>query len=131
LDTVAPDSFDAVFMNQVIEHIPGAAQLNAIREAYRILKPGGELYVGSPGKHDVREWSKSHISLLTPSELKVMLEDAGFTDCYMGYNRPMDVPQIPKEIVKQLWEAYHPDIFSESATVLAVKPEHAAVPVVS
>jgi SAM-dependent methyltransferase len=38
--------FDLVTLNQVIEHVPD--QLVVLREAVRVLRPGGALYVASP-----------------------------------------------------------------------------------
>lgn len=43
-----PDSFDVIFFNHVIEHIPD--DLGALRAVRRILKPGGLLIVGTPNE---------------------------------------------------------------------------------
>ena len=42
------ESYDAVFSNQVIEHLSKSAQLLMINEAFRILRRGGELLIQSP-----------------------------------------------------------------------------------
>lgn len=39
----APNSFDAVYLNDVIEHIPNT--IRTMEEVYRILKPNGRAYV--------------------------------------------------------------------------------------
>ncbi len=70
-----------------------------------------------PGRND-----KYHISLLTPSEIKELVESIGFVKCNMGYNRHQEIPEIPKEIIDNLWAKYKPDLFSKDATVLAYKP---------
>lgn len=40
------DAFDLVTLNQVVEHVPD--QLAVLREAVRVLRPGGALYVACP-----------------------------------------------------------------------------------
>lgn len=46
-----PDSrFDAVYSMGTIEHFPGTE--GAVRELYRVLKPGGRAIVGVPNRHD-------------------------------------------------------------------------------
>jgi len=125
LTFVEGDSFDAVFCNQVIEHVDDAAQENIVREAYRILKPGGEFLVQSPCRHYERaRRDKYHINLLTPSELRSLLEKHGFVKCNMNYNRPQEIPEIPKAMLELIWRKYHPDLLSQSATVLAGKPDY-------
>ena len=119
------DSFDAVFCNQVIEHVDDAAQENIAREAYRILRPGGEFLVQSPCRHyEVARRDKHHINLLTPSELKALLAKHGFVKCNMGYNRPQQVPEIPRGLLGFIWSKYRPDLLAQTAVVLAEKPEH-------
>ena len=117
------ESFEAVFSNQVIEHLAKAAQLNMVKEAYRLLKPGGQILINSPCRHFERaRLDVYHINLLTPSELKGLVEKVGFIDCNMGYNHPQKIPEIPDEIITALWKKYHPDLLSQTATVLAYKP---------
>jgi ubiquinone/menaquinone biosynthesis C-methylase UbiE len=41
-------SFDAVMFNEVLEHVPSDEQ--ALAEAYRVLRPGGHLFVFSPNR---------------------------------------------------------------------------------
>ena len=114
--------FDAVFSNQVIEHLPKKAQENMVEEAFRLLKPGGQLLIISPCRHwEPARQDVYHISLLTPSELRHLVESKGFVDCNMGYNRCSEIPEIPADILSELWIRYMPDLFSKDATVLAYK----------
>lgn len=41
-------TFDALLFNEVLEHVPSDAE--ALAEAHRVLKPGGQLYVFSPNR---------------------------------------------------------------------------------
>jgi ubiquinone/menaquinone biosynthesis C-methylase UbiE len=71
------DTFDAVFMIEVIEHVDGDAQ--AIREVRRVLKPGGVLIVTTPNgatfpvpaKYHLRHYSPEALASLIGAELKV------------------------------------------------------------
>jgi SAM-dependent methyltransferase len=112
------ESFAAVFSNQVIEHLTADAQRTMIAEAFRVLRPGGQALIISPCRHwpPARE-DKYHIGLLTPSELRGMMEAVGFVDCNMGYNRMQEIPGAEAE-----WKASRPDHLSQDAVVLAWKP---------
>ena len=46
----ADASFDAVYSMGTIEHFPGTE--GAVREIYRVLKPGGRAIIGVPNRHD-------------------------------------------------------------------------------
>jgi ubiquinone/menaquinone biosynthesis C-methylase UbiE len=41
-------NFDAVCLFDVIEHLPKGSELTTLREAHRVLRPGGGLYVSTP-----------------------------------------------------------------------------------
>ena len=49
--TFASESFDGVITMDVIEHIPDYAM--ALREAYRVLRPGGQLVLSAPFNLDI------------------------------------------------------------------------------
>lgn len=120
-----PDaSFAAVFSNQVIEHLHGAAQTRMVSEAFRVLKPGGQVLIISPCRHyEPARLDKYHIGLLTPSELKAMVEEAGFVNVNMGYNRMQSIDPAIDAILKPLYEKNHYDLLSQDACVLAWKPQ--------
>lgn len=42
------ESFDYVFSEHMIEHIPYTGGVNMLREIYRILRPGGKLRISTP-----------------------------------------------------------------------------------
>jgi SAM-dependent methyltransferase len=73
------DKFDLVVSIDTIEHIQNDRQ--AVRELYRVTKPGGVLAVTVPafmvlwGSHDVNQ---GHYKRYRIHEMRAMLEDAGF-----------------------------------------------------
>lgn len=53
LDATAPfpipsDSFDFIFAEHMIEHVPVAGAINMLEECHRILKPGGRIRISTP-----------------------------------------------------------------------------------
>jgi ubiquinone/menaquinone biosynthesis C-methylase UbiE len=50
---IADNSFDVVFCNHVLEHVPD--DLKAMREIYRVLKPGGMAIMQVPMNPDLKE----------------------------------------------------------------------------
>jgi 2-polyprenyl-3-methyl-5-hydroxy-6-metoxy-1,4-benzoquinol methylase len=76
------NSYDAIVMNHVIEHVPNPVAL--MQECYRLLKPGGTLVSVTPNNrslgHSIFKSSwfhldpPRHLLLFTPSALKNMAE---------------------------------------------------------
>ena len=79
------DSFDLVVLNHVLEHVPDP--LLACREAARVLRRGGVLYVGVPnfGSWQSRLFGRNwfpleiprHLSHFRPEALAVLISKAG------------------------------------------------------
>ncbi|MDK2970645.1 MAG: hypothetical protein PWP23_400, partial [Candidatus Sumerlaeota bacterium] len=121
--TMFPDeSFDAVFSFQVIEHLERKAQVMSLRESYRVLRTGGQMQVDSPCRfYKEAQDAPTHIGLLSPKQLRDMAQEAGFSRINMGYNLRQKFDDIPDEIVEEIWKKYQPDIFAQTATILAYK----------
>lgn len=92
-----PDAFfDAITMWDVLEHLHDPT--GSLREIHRILKPGGLLVIRVPnlaswdaavfGRYWAGLDAPRHLYLFTPTTLRRMLQDAGFTvtdeDCGIG-----------------------------------------------
>lgn len=88
LDLPVPDGFvDVVFLNHVIEHVPDDAR--ALREAHRILAPGGLLVLGTPNEGafwwqlayrrapEVRA-ATDHVHFYTADTIGRRMREAGF-----------------------------------------------------
>jgi SAM-dependent methyltransferase len=79
-----PDnSFDAVCLFDVIEHLPRMTEEQALREAHRVLKTGGKLYFSTPHASPVHTpldpvWGLGHRHYRRTT-IRWILQSAGFT----------------------------------------------------
>jgi SAM-dependent methyltransferase len=71
----APSSFDTVLSTQVLEHVACPERL--IREAHRVLKPGGHFVLTAPQTNPLHEEPNDYFRY-TCYGLKALSEDAGF-----------------------------------------------------
>ena len=71
----ADEYFNAVFCNAVIEHVSNPVEV--VRELYRILKPGGYLYLAVPFLQP-EHLCPDDFQRYTSNGLKKLVEDAGF-----------------------------------------------------
>ncbi len=115
-------TFACVYSGQVIEHCPPKTQRMMLYEAFRVLRPGGQLQVCSPCRnHEASRLQPGHDYLLTPSELNALLAEAGFEEI-KPYNRPQNMAGVPKAVQDDLWKRYRPDLLSISASAICRKP---------
>ena len=85
------NTFDYVFMIEVIEHMPPELEPKALAEAKRVLKPGGKLVMTTPNYRSMWPlveyfWSRmnpidymeQHINRKNPTTVRKALAEAGF-----------------------------------------------------
>lgn len=74
----AEETFDAVLAKDIFEHLREPS--NAVREAYRVLRPGGVLVASVVMARASRVWADyTHVRGFTREAARLLLEDAGFT----------------------------------------------------
>jgi SAM-dependent methyltransferase len=118
----ADASFGMIYCGQVIEHLAPDAQREMLREAFRVLRSGGQFQVRSPCRHyEPARLQPGHDHLLTPRELEAMLSEAGFDEVSMDLNYPQEVPELPKEVLADIWSRYRPDLLSQTASAFCIK----------
>ncbi len=100
----ADNSFDAVMMNHVIEHLPNPDSY--LKECLRILKPGGFLTALTPNADSLghklykSSWRgleiPRHLQIFTPRSLSLLANRVGFTKAE-GFSSTQGIIQILDE----------------------------------
>ncbi len=79
------NAFGTVIAHHVLEHVPVEMERRLLREAHRVLRPGGFLFAVSPSTyHPHARDDPDHINLFTVRQLATELEAAGFSK--VGYH---------------------------------------------
>lgn len=136
-------SLDAIYSHHVIEHLPDLRF--HFKELYRCLKPGGVIRVGGPnGDSAIKSYLAAdynwfsdfpeprrtlggrlenylfckgeHLTILTPSFLKELAEDAGFQDVKVKLSR-IDT-SFPKIFTDELLGTEHESVLPLPDTVM-------------
>lgn len=115
----ANGSVQSVVMNQVIEHLDVERGRSALADVWRVLRPGGLVYVASPCRHNPAERGRDATDqhLYVPSELRNTLRNARFTGI-VSMDAPMAWPGC-----RGLWSVLgRPDRLCATATCRGYKP---------
>jgi SAM-dependent methyltransferase len=95
-----PESFDVIRLDNVLEHLE--KPIETLKDIYRIIKPGGRLYLYVPNGesftlcylkgYSISSWIPFHLNLFSKRSLMHALREAGFQEekvkCTLGTPLP-------------------------------------------
>lgn len=100
-------AFDYVLMFDVLEHVPGDARLDFLREVWSMLKPGGRLVCQVPNANSIvasryRYIDATHHVSFTEASLGFELHRAGFDEIVISEADPIQRPwwRRPREVMR-------------------------------
>lgn len=90
-------SFDAITLIELIEHLPHGQNLQLIKDAAHLLRPGGRIVISTPNyaslwpaletilnRKGPISYAAQHITRYTPATLKTLLEQAGLRNIHVS-----------------------------------------------
>jgi len=106
------ESFDCLIGLSMIEHLTENEGCKFLNEAFRVLKPGGIIFLLTPNFASPLRYlkgsswygysDKSHVKFYTPQSIKKLLENHNFYDC--SYKSPITTSKndwpLPKSVKK-------------------------------
>jgi SAM-dependent methyltransferase len=79
------ETFDSITCMEVIEHVPETDAVIALKEMYRVLRPGGVFVLSTPNSRNSLggEVNDYHFKEYTSEEMSALLHQTGFQDIEM------------------------------------------------
>ena len=122
------DTYDVVIAADLFEHLYPEDSLRVVREAFRILKPGGRFSVWTPHRGHFLEVLKnrdillkrdvSHVDYKSMGRMKELMEEAGF-GIERAYYAESHLPGL--NVVERLLQGFVP-LLRRRIAVLGQKP---------
>jgi SAM-dependent methyltransferase len=98
-----PDTFDGIFANAVLFHVPSAALPGVLGKLSAALKPGGVLFSSNPRGHNEEGWNGPRYGSYYDYETwERYLSAAGFIPLH-HYYRPEGLPRDQQPWLASVW----------------------------
>ncbi len=78
------DTFDNLMCGEMIKHVEPDVALPLLQECYRILRPGGILFLSTPNGANRKQRSPDHFIEYRVDQIRALLEEAGFSVQHQG-----------------------------------------------
>jgi SAM-dependent methyltransferase len=102
---LAPASFDGIFANASLFHVPRQELPRVLRELHRALVPGGALFASNPRGDDTEGWNgERYGSFHSFERWSELVTAAGFTEIE-HYYRPTGLPREQQPWLASVWRA--------------------------
>jgi SAM-dependent methyltransferase len=99
-------SFDGVFANASLFHVPGQELPRVLRELHAALKPGGVLFSSNPRGNNEEGWNRGRYGAYWDLETwRSRLVDAGFEELE-HYYRPPGLPRDQQPWLASVWRRH-------------------------
>ncbi len=102
---LAPASFDGVYANASLFHVPSAELPRVLRQLHASLKPGGVLFASIPHGDNSEGWNRGRYGVYHDLEAwRRYLTGAGFAELH-HYYRPAGLPRAEQPWLASVWRA--------------------------
>ena len=102
---LAAASFDGIYANASLFHVPSAELPRVLSELHAALRPGGLLFASIPHGDNSEGWNRGRYGVYHDLEnLRRYLTGAGFTELH-HYYRPSGLPRAEQPWLASVWRA--------------------------